>query len=432
MSHDYRKTLDKASWSSIHWTVFLSTALGFFAWGFIYSLSVLVTTWPIVSEEEVPLLLTLSPVFFLVGNFIFGSLADRIGRRPIFILTLSIYTVGVVGIILSQNFYSLLFFVAMAQFGVGGEEPPALASLAEFTPIKHRGKAIVLSSNFYNIGAAAAAGLILIGFSSIDFQRTLLGLASVILIGTIIFTRRKLPESIRWLAKKGRLKEAENLLNMMKEEDADDVQTTKEIVSLRLKYSLRFAFVVLVLLGISQLTTYGLLAFVIGPYYYSSIAPQITLVANAGASLAGLVGAYVIEKMSRKIFSLFSYLGGFLTVVLVLLAVDLMASSIVVFFIFLFLNMIFSELGWATRVVLEPELAKETNMRSTFVSLVRVVAWSFYIASIYLTSSLAPSNFVALNVVLWGVGALATFGWFFKGVETGRKSLEAITGESHS
>lgn len=427
MTKDYRELLDRASWSGIHWRVFSSTALGFFAWGFVYSLSALVTSWPIVPSQDVPVLLTISPIFLVVGTFLFGSLSDRIGRRPVFMITLATYTIGIAGIILSPNFYSLLLFVAIAQAGVGGEEPPALATLAEFTPVRHRGRAIILSSNFYNIGASVAASLVLYGLSSLELQKTALSVAAVILIGTILFTRRKLPESIRWLAKRGRLEEAGALLGSIKEEDG--VQTVA--APPKLNYSARFSFIVLALLGVSQLTTFGLLAFIIGPYYYPSMAPQIILVANAGASVAGFLGAYIVDRMRRKTFSLFSYLGGFVTVILVLLAVGLVSSSILVFFVFLFLNMIFSELGWATRVVLEPELATRTNLRSTFVALVRVVAWGFYITSIYLTSSLGASDFVALNVFLWGIGALAASGWFIRGVETKQESLESITGESY-
>ncbi len=430
MGQDYGSVLDRASWTGIHWTVFSSTALGFFAWGFVYSLSTLVTAWPIVPSEDIPVLLTVSPIFLVIGNFLLGSLADKVGRRPAFLVTVAVYATGIVGIILSPNFYALLLFVAIAQLGVGGEEPPALAALAEFTPVRHRGKAIVLSSNFYNIGALVAASLVLYGLSSVALQKTVLGIATLLLIGTIIFTRRKLPESVRWLAKRGRVKEAEQLLGSIRGQAKEAAALGTMAAPLRPRYSARFAFTVLALLGVSQLTTYGLLAFIIGPYSFSSIAPQIVMVANAGASVAGLLGAYVVDRLSRRVFSLFSYLGGLVTVTFVLGAVGVVSSNILIFFIFLFLNMIFSELGWAARVVLEPELATGTNLRSTFIALVRVVAWGFFITSIYLTSSLSTFGFVELNVLLWGIGAVAAFAWFMRGVETKQESLESITGES--
>ncbi|MDG6921046.1 MAG: MFS transporter [Nitrososphaerota archaeon] len=432
MEQDYRSVLDRASWTGIHWTVFSSTALGFFAWGFVYSLSVLVTSWSIVPIGGIPILLTISPIFLVTGNFLLGSLADRVGRRPAFMVTVAVYATGIAGVILSPNFYTLLLFVAIAQLGVGGEEPTALAALAEFTPVRHRGKAIVLSSNFYNIGAFVAASLILYGLSSVPLQKTVLGIAALLLIGTILFTRRRLPESVRWLVKRGRVKEAEQLLGSVRGQVKEVAGFQNVAVATRPKYSARFAFTILALLGVSQLTTYGLLAFIIGPYSFSSIAPQIVMVANAGASVAGFLGAYVVDRLSRRFFSLFSYLGGLVTVTFVLAAVGVVSSNILVFFVFLFLNMIFSELGWAARVVLEPELAMGTNLRSTFIALVRVVAWGFFITSIYLTSSLSTFGFVELNVLLWGLGAMAAFAWFMRGVETRRESLESITGESYA
>ena len=430
MEQDYKSVLDRASWTGIHWTVFSSTALGFFAWGFVYSLSILVTSWPIVPAGDVPILLTISPVFLVIGNFLLGSLADKVGRKPAFMVTVAVYATGIAGIILSPDFYTLLLFIAIAQLGVGGEEPPALAALAEFTPVRHRGKAIVLSSNFYNIGAFVAASLVFYGISSVALQKTFLGIATLLLIGTIIFTRRRLPESVRWLAKRGRVKEAEQLLASVKGQVKEAAGLQNVAAPTGPRYSARFAFTVLALLGVSQLTTYGLLAFVIGPYSFSSIVPQTVMVANAGASVAGLLGAYVVDRLSRRDFTLFSYLGGLVTVTFVLAAVGVVASNILVFFVFLFLNMIFSELSWAARVVLEPELAWGTNLRSTFIALVRVVAWGFYITSIYLTSSLSTFGFVELNVLLWGLGAVAAFAWFIRGVETKQESLESITGES--
>jgi MFS family permease len=432
MKQDYNSVLDRALWTGIHWSVFSSTALGFFAWGFVYSLSTLVTSWPIVPNAGIPVLLTISPVFLVIGNFLLGSLADKVGRKPAFIVTVALYTIGIVGIILAPNFYFLLLFIAIAQLGVGGEEPPALAALAEFIPVRHRGKAIVLSSNFYNIGAFVAASLVFYGLSSVTLQKTALGIIAILLIGTILFIRRRLPESVRWLAKRGRVKEVEHLLRSIRGQDEEVTRLQNVAVTTGPRYSAYFAFTVLALLGISQLTTYGLLAFIIGPYSFSSIVPQIIMVANAGASIAGFLGAYVVERLSRRVFTLFSYFGGLVTVTLVLGAVGLVSSNILVFFVFLFLNMVFSELGWAARVVLEPELARSTNMRSTFIALVRIVAWGFFITSIYFTSNLNTFGFVGLNVLLWGVGAVAAFTWFIKGVETKHRSLESITGEMYA
>jgi putative MFS transporter len=429
MTEAYR-ALDRAAWSSVHWSVFISTSLGFFVWGFVYSISTLVTSWPIVPEGFASVILLISPVSLVIGNFTLGSLADRVGRKRAFLVTVTLYAVGLIGIILSSNFYMLLLSLVIAQLGVGGEEPPALAALAEFTPARQRGRAIILASNFFNVGAVAAALIGFYGLSSVELEKLFFGIASVILLAAIVTTRRKMPESVRWLLKKNRVKEAEEILGDIRREGMGR-NGSKEGGRLRVqlgRYSLPFAFAVLAALGVSQLTTYGLLAFIVGPYEFPSLTPQIILVANAGASISGLLASGLVERISRRLFAFLSFSGGLATVLLVLLAAGSL-NDILFFYLMLFLNMIFSEFAWATRVVLEPELFR-TAARSTFISLVRVVSWGFYIGSIYATASLATYQFIALNVVLWAVGAFAALSWFLKGIETGGICLEAITGES--
>ncbi len=422
--------LDRATWSRVHWSVFLSTALGFFVWGFVYSLSTLVTSWPIVPKGFSSIILLISPIFLVVGNFTLGSLADRVGRRRAFLVTVTLYAIGLLGVIASENFYMLLAFLIIAQLGVGGEEPPALAALAEFTPARQRGRAIILSSNFFNIGAVVAAVFGFYGVSSVELEKVFFGIASVILLAIIVITRRKMPESVRWLLKKNRVKEAEEILGNIQEggtsSSSSNSSTTDPAHAGR--YSLPFTFIILAILGVSQLTTYGLLAFIVGPYEFPSLTPQIILIANAGASIAGFIASILIERIRRKTFALLSFSGGLATVLLVLLAVGSL-SNIWLFYSMLFLNMMFSEFGWASRVVLEPELFR-TKVRSTFIALVRVVSWGFFIASIYATASLATPEFITLNVILWALGAAAALSWFARGVETRNVSLEAITGEA--
>ncbi len=423
--------LDRATWSRVHWSIFISTALGFFVWGFVYSLSTLVTSWPIVPEGFSSIILLISPIFLVIGNFTLGSLADRVGRRRAFLVTVTLYAIGLLGVIASENFYMLLAFLVIAQLGVGGEEPPALAALAEFTPARQRGRAIILSSNFFNIGAVAAALIGFYGVSSVELEKVFFGIASVILVAIIVITRRKMPESVRWLLKNKRVKEAEEVLGNIQEGgtyssgSSNSSTTDPSHVG---RYSLPFTLLILAILGVSQLTTYGLLAFIVGPYEFPSLTPQIILIANAGASMAGFIASILIERIRRKTFALLSFFGGLATVLLVLLAVGSL-GNIWLFYSMLFLNMMFSEFGWASRVVMEPELFR-TKVRSTFIALVRVVAWGFFITSIYATASLATPEFITLNVILWALGAAAALSWFVRGVETRNVSLEMITGET--
>src|SRR5690554_5964698 len=79
-----------------------------------------------------------------IGAVLSGSVADRIGRKKVFALTLVMYSVatGLCG--LAWSYSSLLFFRFIVGFGLGGQLPVAVTLVSEFTPAKHRGKFLVL------------------------------------------------------------------------------------------------------------------------------------------------------------------------------------------------------------------------------------------------------------------------------------------------
>lgn len=143
MKADYRKKLDFASWTRKHWAVFSSTSLGFFVWGFVYSLPFIISSWPVVPPALAPYMFVISSSFLVLGNFFLGMLADRIGRKRTFILTTSLYALGLFGVAFSRSFITLMLSLALAEFGVGGEEPPSLAILAEYSPVRIREKVLI-------------------------------------------------------------------------------------------------------------------------------------------------------------------------------------------------------------------------------------------------------------------------------------------------
>lgn len=423
MKADYRKKLDFASWTRKHWAVFSSTSLGFFVWGFVYSLPFIISSWPVVPPALAPYMFVISSSFLVLGNFFLGMLADRIGRKRTFILTTSLYALGLFGVAFSRSFITLMLSLALAEFGVGGEEPPSLAILAEYSPVRIREKVLILSSNFYNIGASVAAYLSLSSLSSFTAQRELFAIASAILLGLIIYTRKGMPESARWLAETGKYDDAQREVQGINVKEYAEVEEKDKRV-----YSAALAFSVAAVMGVTQLTTYGLLAFVVGPSYYPSMVSWLILVANSGASVAGLLAANIANKVSRRLFALLSFAGGFATVMAVFFAVNLISSFMLLFYVALFINMMFSEFAWAARVTLEPELFS-TKIRASFISFIRLSAWVPYIIFIYITSSLSIYSFMQLNILLWGLGMLSCVVWYVRGVETKGKSLEDITKE---
>jgi hypothetical protein len=101
------------------------------------------------------------------------------------------------------------------------------------------------------------------------------------------------------------------------------------------------------------------------------------------------------------------------------------------FYILLALNMLFSEFAWGARTILEPLLFPTEN-RAFLIGLVRTIPIVSYAISVYLTSSIPLVDYVLLNLALWGMGAVASLWWFFRGYDTNLVPLEEITTENLS
>lgn len=150
-----------------------------------------------------------------VGAVFAGELADRFGRKRMFMATLVIYSVatGLCG--LAWNFESLLFFRFIVGLGLGGQLPVAVTLVTEFAPSKARGKFIVLLESFWGVGWLAAALISYLVIPRFGWQVAfLLGAAPALYVFYIF---RLVPESVRYLLAKGRVEEAEAIVRRVEE-----------------------------------------------------------------------------------------------------------------------------------------------------------------------------------------------------------------------
>ncbi len=409
--------IEKAKIGKMHVYTFIAVSMGFFIWGMLSTfapISTLISKF--IPSSMYVFVLSVPLVFALIGNFLMGFIADKIGRKMAFIITMLSYGVGVFLFIISENLAVLMASLFLTQFGVGGEEPALLALLSENMPVRYRGAILGIMPNFANIGAAVASGIAILTQGAFYPTKVAIGVTAFIAIVILVFSRLSMPESVRWLEIKGKTEEAKKYASSVKAAD----EKLEEALPTA---SLRFRFAFLAIIGISQFLSFGLMAYILGPAEFPSLTAQILFVANIGASVAGFIGAYIVNEISRNKYLLFSFLGGLITMFLILPFAS--TESLGLFYALLFLNMAFSEFAWISRTVLEPELFP-TGLRAGLIGVIRTITYGTYIASIYLTFNFTVSQYIYYNIGLWLLGFFGALMWYFRGFDTNKKSLKSL------
>ncbi len=180
-----------------------------------FVLAKMIGTWNL-SPVQIGYIGSAGLVGMAVGAVVSGTLADRIGRKNIFVATLVMYTIGTGLCGLSWNLESLLVFRFLVGAGVGGQPPVANALMSEYAPIKHRGKMLVLQNSGWALGWLLAASLAYLVIPKYGWQLAFYLGAFPILI--VVYIWRMLPESAMYLVSKGRHAEAHILVSNIERE----------------------------------------------------------------------------------------------------------------------------------------------------------------------------------------------------------------------
>jgi MFS family permease len=214
--------LDRLPWSGWHWRVVL--ALGV-AWVLDGLEVTIVGSLGAVLARPDTLALTDGQVGWagslyvggaVIGAVIFGRLADRLGRKRLFLWTLALYMAATVATAFTGSFASFSVCRFVTGVGIGGEYAAINSAIDELIPARVRGRVNLAINGSFWVGAALGAALSLVLLD----ERVLgpvLGWRAAFLLGAvlavaILLVRRHVPESPRWLLAHGRGEEAERIV----------------------------------------------------------------------------------------------------------------------------------------------------------------------------------------------------------------------------
>src|SRR5690606_8737577 len=133
---------------------------------------------------------------------------DRLGRKKLFFITLTVYLTATAATAFSWNLLSFAVFRFVTGAGIGGEYAAINSTIQELIPARVRGWTDLVINGSFWVGAAlgAVASIVLLDPAVIDPERgwRLAFLLGAALSVVIFFMRLWLPESPRWLITHGR------------------------------------------------------------------------------------------------------------------------------------------------------------------------------------------------------------------------------------
>lgn len=177
-----------------------------------YVMAALAVHWQL-TNTELSWIGSIGFVGMMIGASVGGLMADKIGRRNVFALTLLIYGLATGMAAFSTGVAMLIVLRFVVGIGLGAELPVASTLVSEFAPQRIRGRMVVWLESFWALGWIMAA---LLGYFLIPQQiGGFAGWRWALLVGLVpaayaLVVRHGLPESVRFLESKGRLREAEN------------------------------------------------------------------------------------------------------------------------------------------------------------------------------------------------------------------------------
>jgi MFS family permease len=290
-----------------------------------------------------------------VGALFFGQLTDRFGRKKLFLITLALYLAATA----ATAFAFAPWYLYMARFftgaGIGGEYAAINSAIDELIPARVRGRVDLMINGSYWLGAAFGSVAALF-FLDTDIFATDLGWRLAFGVGVvfglvILFVRRNLPESPRWLFIHGREDEAERIVAEIEEdvgrETGQQLEEPQDAIVVKQRKTIPFGTIVRVAFrDHRQRTALGLALFVGQAFIYNAVTFDLgTLISEffdvpsgnvpywyavfaLGNFLGPLTLGRLFDTVGRKPMVSFCYLGS--AAMLVLTAALFAADSLAI------------------------------------------------------------------------------------------------------
>jgi putative MFS transporter len=272
----------------------------------------------------------------IVGAVALGRLADVIGRRAIFQLSLLWYAAFTALTALSTGFPMLMLLRVLAGVGLGGMLVVDPTLLSEFLPRRKRGRLMVSLDLFWPFGSLLALALAYVFLVLLNGNWRALFLAAAFPAFTVALFRFYVPESPFYLAKRGRLGHASEVLRRLtgREVRPEEISFAIEEQGTYRELLTRYLARVVAMLfawGALNYTYYGLFLWLPGILNVVNLYGDVWLFLALAFlfQIPGYLSAmYLVERLGRKrTLTLYLLLSGVMGTLMALAVRDVVAFT---------------------------------------------------------------------------------------------------------
>lgn len=307
---DLTERLDRLPWSGWHWRVVIALGITWILDGLEVTIvgslaSVLIEPDTLgLTEVQVGISGSAYLAGAVFGSLLFGRLTDALGRKRLFLVSLTVYLVATILTAFSWNFASFVFFRALTGAGIGGEYSAINSAIDELIPARVRGRVDLAINSTFWVGAmlGALSTIVLLNPAVISHALgwRLCFLLGAVLSFAIVLIRRYVPESPRWLILHGYLDEATQVVSGIEKEVqksvAEPLPLVTRTIRLEVKRSATLMEVSRILFGkyLSR-TVLGMSLMIAQAFAYNAIFFTYALILSRFYGVpANRVGLYII------------------------------------------------------------------------------------------------------------------------------------------
>ena len=315
--------LDNVQTKGIHYKITALSAAGVFLDGYDISIIgvalTIITAISAFSYATTPLgkglMAASTTIGMLVGAIVFGYITDKRGRKLMYMWDMVIFIIFTAAIALATSYWYLFSFRVILGLAIGADYAISTTIISEFSPKRSRGKLLAVNVSAWWIGSAIAfvIGFLLLPLG-INSWRIMFAIG-IIPAAIVLFLRRTVPESARWLAMSGQPEKARAVEKEISGK-SDVLKTQKKNVSIFTLFSKKYikatSFVALFWFSY-DVAFYGIGLFTPTILELFGLAHRMAILGSAIFATIAVIGSFLaiatIDRWGRKAITILGFSG---------------------------------------------------------------------------------------------------------------------------